>query len=142
MKRPPPAAPCPDRIRKPTSGFGWIDARLLHERWLAEMGADATAALVLLAIAADARGVSYFSRGGMAASLGCDVARIDRALARLRELKLIAHRPWRPGERDGVWQVLSLPERAARSGPTPLRQVGTTASAGDVLRSLGLLRKP
>ena len=124
MKRPPPAPPHPGLLRTPKGRFGWLDDRLLHERWLAELGPDAVAVLVLLALAADRHGASFFSRARMASALGLDSARLDRALARLLELGLLAHRPWRPGLRDGVWQLLPLPRPAhpvsQRTDPGPL----------------------
>lgn len=129
--RPPPAAPRPDLIRRPTGGFGWLDARLLHEHWLAELGPDAIAILVFLVIAADRRGVSYYARDRIAVALGIDLSRVDASLETLLAAGLLAHRPWRSGRRDGVWQVLPLPEK-----PAP-RSAGGQAAVGDVLRDLG-----
>ena len=69
-RRPPPAPPRPGLERRPAGAFGWLHAELLHDRWLAELGPHATAVVVLLAIAADRRGASFFSRERMAAALG------------------------------------------------------------------------
>lgn len=133
MTRPPPAPPHPDLVRRPGGGFGWLEDRLLHERWLADLGADATAVLALLALAADQRGASFFARVRMAAALAMDVERVDRALDQLIGLRLVALRPWRPGGRDGVWQLLPVPRRDAQRSLRIL-------SAADILRQMGFER--
>jgi len=109
MTRPSPTPPFPSLERRPSGAFGWLDARLLHDRWLEDLGADATAVLVLLALAADRRGASFYSRERMARLLSLDLYRTDKALDRLIEVKLVAHKPWREGTRDGVWQLLPVP---------------------------------
>ena len=45
----------------------------------------------------------------------------------------VARRPWRKGRRDGVWQILPLPQRNLP------KQAGGSASAGDLLRDLGFM---
>lgn len=129
MKRPPPTPPRPGLLRTPQGRFGWLEDRLLHERWLAELGADAVSVLVLLALAADRYGASFFSRERMASALRLEAARLDRALARLLELGLVAHRPWRASIKDGVWQLLPLPRpphdvsQHADRGPLSIAQI-------------------
>lgn len=131
-RRPPPAPPRPDLDRRPTGAFGWLPAELLHDGWLAEIGPHAVAVLVLMALAADRRGVSFFGRQRMAQALGMSRHEVDVALQRLLDAGLVDHRPWRAGASDGVWQLLPLP---LRQEPERARQVLTAA---DVLRSLGL----
>lgn len=119
MARPEP--PHPNLNRSPTGcAFGWLDARLLHDEWLARLGPDATATLTFLALAADRRGTSFYGRERMGRTLGLSRERMDRALARLLELRLVAQRPWRTGHPDGVWQLLPLPEtpRPLADGPS------------------------
>lgn len=125
-----PTPPHPERVRKPEAPFGWIEAHLLHDHWLKRLQPDATAVLLLLALAADRRGASYYSRARMADRLGIDIGRVDRAVDRLLDLGLVALRPWRPGQRDGVWQILSVERR------TNVR-AGACMSVADLLRSLG-----
>jgi hypothetical protein len=128
-----PVPPQPDLVRQPQAPFGWLEAHLLHDRWLARLQPDATAVLLLLALAADRRGASFFSRARMADSLGIDLDRVDRAAARLLELGLVELRPWRPGLRDGVWQLMPVDKHAdVRSGGV--------MPVADILRSLGLVR--
>lgn len=130
-RRPPPVPPRPELERRPTGAFGWLDAMLLHDGWLAEIGPHAAATLVLLALAADRRGASFFSRDRMAVVLGMSRHEVDLALQRLLDSELVAHRPWRVGAGDGVWQLLPIPRRQE---PERSQQ---TLSAADVLRSLG-----
>jgi len=134
VKRPPPRPPYPDLMRQPKEGFGWLEDRLLRDRWLADLGPEGVAVLVLLALAADRHGASYFSRPRMAAALDVDVRAIDAALHRMLDLRLVAFRPWQSGERDGVWQLLPVPKRkypVSTQGP---------ATAGEVFRELGILK--
>jgi hypothetical protein len=115
------------------SAFGWLQAELLHDRWLAEVGPHAAAVLVLLALAADRRGASFFSRQRMAQALGMSRHEVDVALQRLLDAALVDHRPWRTGVPDGVWQLLP---------PAPRQQperAGQVLTAADVLRNLGFL---
>jgi len=132
---PTPTPPRPDLVRQPHAPFGWLEAHLLHDHWLRRLQPDATAVLLLLALAADRRGASYYSRSRMADRLGMDIGRVDRAVDRLLELGLVALRPWRPGQRDGVWQIMPL-ERAAAA------RTGSCTSIADLLRSLGFVQPP
>jgi hypothetical protein len=130
-RRPLPPPPRPDLKRKPAGAFGWLQADLLHDHWLAEVGPSATAVLVLLALAADQRGASFFSRTRMATALGMSLHEVDLALQRLLDAGLVDLRPWRAGGRDGVWQLLPPPPRHQ------LPRAQQVLSAADVLRNLG-----
>jgi hypothetical protein len=117
--------------RRPTAAFGWLDAELLHDGWLAEIGPHATATMLMLALAADRRGASFFGRDRMAQALGMSRHEVDQALQCLLDAGIVALRPWRPRCVDGVWQLLPLPQRRS-----PTRALCTLAAA-DILRSLG-----
>ncbi|MFQ5464284.1 MAG: hypothetical protein ACE5E5_16885, partial [Phycisphaerae bacterium] len=123
--------PRPDLIRQPAGCFGWLEDRLLHDGWLARLGPEGTSVLVLLALAADRRGASFYGRERMADRLSMSRQEVDQALSRLLDLHLIAHRPWRQGHPDGIWQLLPLPQSSKR---TPAAQA---VSLGDLCRSLG-----
>jgi hypothetical protein len=131
--RQPPTPPWPDFVRRPQAPFGWLEAHLLHDRWLAQLGPDAIAVLLLLALAADRRGASFYSRGRMGEALAMDVGRVGRALDRLLELDLVALRPWRSGGRDGVWQLLPVERQ-------PDQPRGGVMHIAELLRSLGFDR--
>lgn len=152
-ERPPITPPRPDLVRRPPGGFGWLEDRLLRDRWLARLGPPAVAALVLLALAADRNGCSFYGRRRMAECLGISRAQLDAALRRLLDLNLVAHRPWRRGCDDGVWQLLPVPDKAPSpasrqshpSAPSPApshRRPGSPVAddepilAGEALREL------
>lgn len=134
MSRARPVPPHPELVRRPAGSFGWLEDRLLHEGWLARLGPEATAVLVLLALAADERGASFFGRDRMAQRLGLPRAAVDQGLARLLDWGFVAHRPWRAAALDGVWQLLPLPPK---EGATPARPHQPLAIA-DILGQLGL----
>jgi len=96
-------------VREPSGHFGWLDDALLREEWLSRLGAEPTAVLTLLALAADRRGASFYRRETMALALSMPRREIDRSLDRLLELGLVDFRPWAAGHLDGVWQLLPLP---------------------------------
>ncbi len=131
MNLPRPTPPLPGQGRRPTASFGWLDTDLLHSGTLAWLGPKTTSVLLLLALAADREGSSYYSRGKMGAMLGMDMASISKALDRLIKNKLVAFRPWRPGIQDGVWQLLPVKQTK------PTRQ-GTCLSVKQILNHLGL----
>ena len=132
QRRPPPTPPHPELVRTPTGRFGWLEDRLLHDRWLAQLGPDAIAVLVLLALAADRHGASFHGRARMADALGIDLARVDAALDKLTEVRLVASRPWRRGLKDGVWQLLPTPETQ-----TTTPRHNNPRSAAEILADLG-----
>jgi len=105
-----PVPPHPEIERRPPRSFGWLDARLLHDRWLGRLGPEALAVMTLLALAADSHGASFYRRETMAIALGMRRRELDRCLERLEDLRLVAHRPWTSGHIDGVWQLMPLPE--------------------------------
>jgi hypothetical protein len=69
----------------------------------------------------------------MATALATDLATVDRALTRLRDLGLVDLRPWRAGTLDGVWQILPLPTKAR----DPRRHNDGPVAIASLLRSLG-----
>ncbi len=109
--------PRPDLIRRPDGRFGWLEDRLLRDGWLQRLGPEAVGVLVLLALAADRNGCSFYGRQRMAEALGLRRHNVDAALARLLQLRLVAHRPWHTGDADGVWQLLPLPAALPHSRP-------------------------
>ena len=130
--RPRPQPPHPGLVRRPGGPFGWLEARLLHEEWLARAGPSGSAILLLLALAADRSGSSFYGRERMSVALSLPTEELDRALERLLSLRLVAFRPWRPGGREGVWQLLPAPPRGGRRAPS------APTSVGAILAQLGL----
>ena len=140
MAKRPIVPPRPDLIRQPTDRFGWLEDRLLHDDWLARLGPEGTSVMVLLALASDRHGASFFSRERMAAKLGISRQDVDQALARMLEWNLVAHRPWRLGHPDGVWQLLPLPRVEKRKRGGEVIRIGEALSITDLFQSLGLTR--
>lgn len=133
MNREPPKPPRPDLLRKPTGAFGWLDARLIKEDWLSLLSAEACAVLTFLALVADHQGASYWGRDRMARALALTRTSLDRALARLLELNLVAHRPWNPKHVDGVWQILPVP-------PSRLARSNSLSDLASAIRDIGFKR--
>jgi hypothetical protein len=130
MPRRPILPPHPELIRRPAARFGWLEDRLLHDDWLARLGPEGISVMVLLALAADGHGASFFGRDRMAQKLSMSRQNVDQALRRLLELRLVAHRPWQQGNPDGVWQLLPLPPSQPRGGKA--------VAIGDILQSIDL----
>lgn len=136
----PPPPPRPDFVREPAGSFGWIEDRLLHEGYLARLGAEGSAVLALLSLAADRRGASFYGRSRMAERLGMSRGQIDEGLRRLLALDLVAFRPWQPGASDGVWQLLPVPADATTLPlvPRAIPGAGAPAILAAELARLGL----
>ena len=132
----PPPPPRPDWVRTPPTSFGWIDARMVHEDWLARLGPHATSVLTLLALAADRHGASFYGRDRMAQRLGISRADVDEGLRTLLDLDLIDRRPWRRDSPDGVWQLLAVPSERESTSPDATPRGPTTIAA--VLSQLGI----
>lgn len=130
--------PRPDFIRTPTQGFGWLDDRLLKEGWLQQLGPEPTAVLVLLALAADRHGASFYGRERMASRLGIDRDTIDRSLERLLELGLVEHRPWRAGHPDGIWQLMPVPKVEQYERPSREHARSAAVSIGEAIKQLNI----
>ena len=130
MTRPRPQPPCPDLVRRPSGPFGWLDARLVKDDWLNRIGVEGAAVLLFLALVADRRGSSWYGRERMALALGITREALDRALGRLVTLGLVAHRPWRVGNPDGVWQLLPLKAATTVRGGEPESVITILARLG------------
>lgn len=121
-RKPTRVVPRPDRVRTLNGTyFGWIAVVLLRAGWLKVLRPDDVAVYLLLCLAADRKGVSFYRRGRMACEIGLGEDGVNTALGRLVRFDLIAHRPFRPGAPDGFWQVLSVP---AGGPPSPFALLG------------------
>jgi hypothetical protein len=105
-----PIVPAPDRIRKIQGSFAWLDHRLLREGHLECLSLVDLAVYVFLVLAADARGLSFYSKASLTKKLQIDWDAFEGSKARLLERGYIAFRPFSPGDIDGFYQVLPLPE--------------------------------
>lgn len=91
----------PERLRQVPPQFSWVDQRLLRDGYLERCDAVALALYLLLAIVADAQGLSYFGEATICRLLSIEPDRLERARRTLIEVGLIAYQ--RP-----LYQVLDL----------------------------------
>lgn len=102
--------PRPERVRRPgREGFGWLDARLHKQGWLAHLTPDDLAAYTFLCLVANQQGVSWYRRDRIRKALGIGENALWLALTNLDELDLVAYRPFGRHASEGFRQVLSLP---------------------------------
>jgi hypothetical protein len=108
LKRPLPLL-TPQRIRTVPGSFAWIDHRLRSEGFLPRLLPEDLGLYLFLVLAADQRGLSCWRLDRIEKALShFDRHTLREARSRLAELDLIAYRPWRHGDPDGCYQVLSV----------------------------------
>lgn len=99
------------RVRVPRGAYGWVDLKVITGGWLEGLGPDTALTYLFLCAVGNSRGVSFWSRGRMAQTLGISAETVEGALAKLVRADLIA-------TRDRVVQVLSLPEKQLDLAPS------------------------
>lgn len=105
-RRPDPILP--DRIRKISGSFGWIDHRLIRDGYLDVLHHPEALLYFFLATVADSRGVSWYGEETIRRLLRIPyVHTLQDAIAELAARDLIAFR-------NGIYQVLSLPKTMHR----------------------------
>jgi len=118
----------PDRIRKITGSFSWIDHRFISGGFIHNLSRDEILIYLFLVAVADRQGLSFYHDDRICSLLKIDLASLGEAREGLVERSLIA---WR----SPIYQVLALP-----SHPT-----GTLSPEERVLRqrriSLTYLKK-
>ncbi|MFH1953632.1 MAG: hypothetical protein ABIL06_18690 [Pseudomonadota bacterium] len=103
---------CPDRVRKITGTFGFIEHRFLKEGFFYTLTHHELLLYLFLVLASDRNGLSFYSYDKMCILLRISVDEFISARDGLIEKDLIAF--------DGrTFQVLSLPQHGPQS--TPLR---------------------
>ena len=99
----------PQRVRQVPASFAWIDHRLRSEGFLPRLTPEDLGLYLFLVLAADQRGLSCWRLDRIEKALSnFDCHALCEARSRLVDLDLIAYRPWRSGDRDGCYQVLSV----------------------------------
>ena len=91
----------PGRVRRVPAGFGWVDHRLVRERWIEGRSHASLSLYLLLVTVADAEGLSYWSEGSTRRLLGMEGSELRHAAAELEAASLAAYAP-------PIWQVLEL----------------------------------
>ena len=106
--------PKPNRMRQLSKqGFGWLDARLHRQRWLAILNPPQIATYTFLCLVANPQGVSWYRKDRIRDAMCIDEHSLRQALFSLYDLDLVAYKPFSQHASDGFHQVLSLP----KSGP-------------------------
>jgi hypothetical protein len=108
----------PSRIRRVPRSFAWIDHRLRSDGILPRLQPADLGLYLFLALAADRNGLSCWRLDRIERAIPCfDRHALWQARSRLGEMDLIAYRPWRPGDPDGSYQVLSVEHPQHRLAP-------------------------
>jgi hypothetical protein len=108
---------CRERLRKVPAQFNWVDHRLVRDRRLCGLSAQALALYLFLLTVADAAGLSYYSDAAISRLLPLDEAALLRARQELMAAQLIAYQ-------KPLYQVLSLdPPREAQHEAQSIGQV-------------------
>jgi len=93
----------PERIRKITGSFGWIEHRFVREGFLESLHATESLLYFFLSTVADRNGVSYYRQDTIRYLLRIPYEHsLTAAVAELVDRDLIAYS-------NGIYQVLSLP---------------------------------
>ena len=104
----------PNRIRRSTGSFSWIDHRLLADGFLSAMTGEEILLYFFLTLVGDKNGVSFYSYDKICRFLKMDVDRFVQARNLLIDRSLIACE-------NGRFQVLQLPNKVKR--PMIVQQV-------------------
>jgi hypothetical protein len=112
--------PEPQRVRRITGSFAWIDHRLLRHGYLAVLTPQEQSLYLFLALAADRHGVSFYRQEKICDLLGLEAHAFTVARDRLVELQLLAFAPYSVTSPNGFYQLLAVeqpaPDFAAQLG--------------------------
>lgn len=101
---------CRDRIRYIRDSFGWVDHRLVREKYIDHCSTTALAVYLFLVTVANADGVSYWSDKAICQRLHIGLAELSKARQQLLDATLIAYK-------KPLWQLLQLPSRKSEVNP-------------------------
>lgn len=104
---------CPDRVRKISGSFAYVEHRFLHDGFWADLDHQPLLLYLFLVLVADRFGLSYYSYDKICTLLRFSVDEYILARDTLIDKDLIAF--------DGrLFQVLALPAHPKREGVGPL----------------------
>ena len=121
----------PDRVRKITGSFSWLDHRLIGDGFLAAMSPDEMLLYFFLVLVGDRYGLSFYGYDNICRILHFDVERFIRAQHQLIRKSMIACG-------NGIYQVLQLPKKSIRT-PRPsaeTERMGESLSMADIFKRL------
>lgn len=123
---------CPERVRNIRAcTFGWSDHNFLHRGFLARLSHEELLLYFFLVLVADKNGLSFYDYERICTQLKLRADDYVRARDLLCERGLIAYR-------EGVFQVLPLPQSRAGSAPTftPPARTGEFQALKTILQTL------
>lgn len=115
---------CPERLRKVPAQFSWLDQRLVRYRYIERCEVAAWALYLVLAIVADAEGLSYYSDATLSRMLRLEPLGLSAARTALCQAGLLAYQ-------SPLYQVLGL-EALVSPQPSSSRS-GQSRSLKDIL---------
>jgi len=117
---------CPDRIRRISGSFSWLDHRLLHNGFLRRMQPEEMLLYFFLVLVGDKNGVSFYGYDSILKLLKLTLDQYITARDRLIDLSLIAFE-------NGRYQVLELPEKPSYSAPARCGEIRSIKQVLDTL---------
>jgi hypothetical protein len=106
----------PERVRRITGSFSWLDHRLISDGFLSPMQSEEMLLYFFLVLVGDRNGVSFYSYDRICAILKITMDQFICARDRLINMSLIA-------VQDGRYQVLELPKMQRLAEPDRCRQM-------------------
>ena len=131
MSKPTYFIPQPQRVRRITHSFAWVDHRLLRGGFLPVMTHQDQSLYLFLALAADRNGVSFYRKEKACDLLGLDFGQFEVARDRLIDMGLLAFSPYSALSVNGFYQLLPVdgrPPDFATARPAAPPAAGTTSS--------------
>jgi hypothetical protein len=114
-----------DRIRTVERPFGWVPCRMLTNGTIASMSPDERQLYLVLALAADRQGISFYGDKRIGRILGCNQHELQLARHALMARELLAY--------DGAtYQLLALPsdvDSTPSAFPNPPPTAGTPTNS-------------
>ncbi len=110
------------RIRNIPNSFGWIDHRLVRNKYIEACSHTQSALYLFLVCVSDAKGLSYYADKSIMGKLAMDIQALKEARSGLIKNNLIA---WQ----QPIYQVLSLEPIVHDRGP------GQMMSLSDILKN-------
>lgn len=121
----------PNRIRRITGSFSWIDHRILHDGYLEFMSQEEMLLYFFLVLVGDKNGVSFYSYDKICRLLKFNLEQFIKARNLLLDKQLIAHK-------DGWFQVLQLPTLTCNIIFDNTKRTYTTKSLDEIFKEQSL----
>lgn len=121
----------PQRVRRISGSFSWLDHRLLHNGFLRLMQPEDMLLYFFLVLVGDKNGVSFYGYDSILKLLKLTLDQYIAARDRLMDLSLIAFE-------NGRYQVLELPKTPSCSELAPSRKIRSIKQVLDKISRVSL----